>query len=192
MILLQLSDFTGFYILNVNTANTPILQALIDRYEAYYIKKLLGVELGLAFIADLQNISQDARFSVLQDPFDLHLAGTTGQYNPITGKKTQTDYSSRGMIDFLAACVFYEWAKTRQVRATDNGIAVSVDEAETLVTPKEAANYGESKWNEAVETAEAIQWYCTTYAPATYPTTPARLYPEYNGDKFDYLYNQIF
>lgn len=190
-LLLSTADFTGFYILNVNMANTPTLQAYIDRYEAHYIKKLLGVELGLAFIADLANVSQDVRFTVLQDPFDLHLAGTSGQYNPFTHKKPKTDYSSRGMVDFLAAAVLYEFTCRQQVRHTDNGIAVSINEAVTIVTPKEAANFGESRWNEALDTVEAIQWYCTVYAPATYPTTPARLYPEYNGEEFDYYYNQI-
>jgi hypothetical protein len=176
-ILLTTSDFSGFYVVNLNTANTPILQTYIDRYEKEGILRLLGVELGLLFIADLANVSQDVRFTVLQDPFQLTL--------------NQTDKISRGMVDFLCAYVLYHYVKDRQIRITDNGVALSVNEAQTIVSPKEANRYGEKKFNELLDTVEAIRWYCIEYAPATYPSTPSRLYPEFNGEEIQPIYSPL-
>lgn len=170
-LLVSLSDFVGFYGLNVNTANTPVLQAFIDRYEKPYILELLGVELGLLFIADLANVSQEARFTTIQEPFDVTL--------------NHRDYSSLGMKDFLTAAIYYEYTLTRQAKPTDDGVARSTNEAQTIVSPTDAARYGANKFCEALDTVEAIQWYCKTYAPATFPTDPDKLYPEFNGKKID-------
>jgi hypothetical protein len=166
-LLVTVADFTGYYILNFNTANTPIIQDYIDRYEKQYILDLLGVELGLLFIADLANVSQDVRFTVLQEPFDL--------------THNEEDQSSRGMVDYLTAMILYEYVSSRQAKPTDNGIARDINEAQTIVSPTDAARYAANKFNEAIDTVEAIRWYCKVYAPATYPSTPERLYPEFNG-----------
>lgn len=176
-IILAISDFSGFHILNQSTARTPILQAMIDRYEAHYIKQLLGAELGNLFIANKAEPSQDARFVVIQDAFDY--------------THNQKDYSSRGMKDYLLAAVLYEYVTNMQVRPTDNGIAKSVDEAETIVTPQQARRYAERKWNEALDTVEAIQWYCKTYADTLHPSDPDMQYPEYLGKELEPIFSPL-
>src|SRR3989304_2160087 len=44
MILVQLSDFSGFHSLARSIPNDEILQAYIDRYEANYIKYIFGTQ----------------------------------------------------------------------------------------------------------------------------------------------------
>jgi len=168
MILLQISDFTGKYTINLNAVTTPLLQSYIDDYEANYIYKLLGVDLGLLFIADLANVSQEARFVVIQEPFAI-------QYNGC-------NYVSTGMLDYLKAAIYYEYTKDRQIRPSDNGVSFSINEAQTIATPQQAAREAEKKWNAALDTVAAIQWYCYTYADATYPDDEDMRYPEYNGE----------
>lgn len=170
MILLQTSDFTGRYTLNLNAANTPILQDVINDYEKQYILKLLGVDLGLLFIADLLEVSQDPRFTVIQEPFEI-------QYNGC-------NYQSKGMLTFLKAVIYSIFVTDRQVRNSDNGVSFSINEAQTIATPQQAAREGEKKWNEILDTVAAIQWYCTVYAPFLNPDTPEMQYPEYNGECF--------
>ena len=164
MILLQTSDFTGFNYLNIGTNETVKLQAYIDRYEREYILKLLGVDLGVAFIDDLANVSQDARFTVIQDSFELQ-------------DSSGLMHISRGMVDFLCAAIAYHYVKDNQAKHSVSGVAAKLAEAGTVKSQENGYRFAEKRWNEALETAESIQWYCKIYDSATYP--------EYKGQEFE-------
>ena len=167
MILLRLSDFTGFELLATNTKAAVLIQQYIDRYEAQYIYKLLGIDLGKLFIADLANASQADRFALIEDAFAI--------------EQEPKQYVSLGMKDFLACAVLYHYIKDTQAQHTQAGVADSLNEAMTVSSPIDASRYAERKFNEALDTVDAIQWYCKTYAYETYPNDPTKLYPEYNG-----------
>jgi hypothetical protein len=170
MILLSTSDFTGYNYINTSTASLPKLQAYIDRYEKMYILQLLGVELGELFIADLSNASQDVRFVAIQDPF-----------------YEQTDaghiYQSNGMIEFLCAAIAYHYIKDTQFSHTISGVGKKLLEAQKDQSGENAHRYGERRFNEELNTVDAIQWYCKTFDSATYP--------EYKGVEIKPIYSAI-
>ena len=156
MILLTTADFAGYNYLNTTTATLTRLQAYIDRYEKQYICELLGVELGELFIADLANASQDVRFVAIQDAF----------YEQTTGG---TIYISKGMVDFLLCAVAYHYIKDTQYSHTTSGVAKMLTEAQKDQSGENAYRYAERRFNESLDTVDAIQWFCKTEAATDYP-----------------------
>lgn len=177
MILITTADFTGRFQVNLNTANTPLLQACIDDWEKHYLCHLLGVELAELFIADLNNVSQEARFTVIQDEFYL-------DHNSCV-------HHSRGLVYLLTACCYYHYVTDHSYRVADSGITYPNNEAQTVASPLGASRASEVRWNEMLNTAAQIQWYVTSYAPQEFADNEARMYPEYNGQCFEPRYGAM-
>lgn len=176
MIILSTADFTGWYWIPVTTGtdqSEEILQDFIDRYERNAIRELLGVELGDLFITDLANASQEARFAAIEDAF---------AYDDPNGSSTQ--YISQGIAEYLKAYVYYRYVSDRQARNTHGGVAFNTNEAQNVADMHNAYRYAEKRWNEALETVAAIQWYCADYQKADYP--------EYNGQVMKRRFSPIF
>lgn len=74
MILVTIDSFKGYKDIAISNQTRPELQDYIDRYEKLYILKLLGVDLGNKFIADIQNY--DAITPIPQGDYDA----STGIY----------------------------------------------------------------------------------------------------------------
>lgn len=173
MILLTTADFVDFYFTPVNTApdsSEDILQAYIDRYERDYIRALLGVTLGDAFIADLANVSQDVIYTVIQDPFAFD--------------HNHEQIISKGMVDMLTAMIYYHYVTDQQARNTLGGVAYNTNEANNMADMQNAYRHAEKKYNEALETYQAIQWYVDEYQPADYP--------DYNGRHINIRFSPLF
>ena len=178
MILVSISDFSGFQRLSTNAFDTSLLQAYIDRYEKELIMKLLGAELGQLFIDDLANVSQDPRFVAIQDEFYIDYDDKI--------------HHSRGLVDMLVSMIYYCYTKDTSVRHTTTGAAKVALEGRTNKQDVDQSRFGEKKWNDAVLTAEEIQWYITIYAPDTFTISdPDMLYPEYNGQKYTAAFSAI-
>lgn len=157
MILLETADFAGYNYINTTTATLVRLQAYIDRYEKQYICELLGVELAELFIADLANVSQDAIYVAIQNAF--YEQADSG-----------TIYISKGMVDFLLCAVAYHYIKDTQYSHTTSGVAKMLTEAQKDQSGENAYRYAERRFNEALDTVDAIQWYCDIENSADYPT----------------------
>jgi hypothetical protein len=177
MIILQTSDFDGFQSISQSISTTPLLQIYIDRYEKIYIKKILGVTLGQLFIEDIQGIDLDSsaietRFQTILDPF-------------IKQQDNDGDviYENKGMKDILASLIFHEFVSGTQVKHGQAGVLNNQAEVSTIGSPEDATRFGEVKWNEALESIEAIQWWCGTEDEANYP--------EYNGITFGHQYSPL-
>ena len=169
MIILTLDDFTGFQILARSIQNDPELQSYIDRYEKKYIHQLLGVTLGDLFIADLtMGVPSDPRFVAIFDTFSR-----------------QDDcriYDSNGIKDILTALVFYHYIFDSQAKHSQSGVTLQIAETSKMASLENAARFGEKKWNEAIDSIEAIAWYCTTFIPADYPEYMGLLFrPKYSA-----------
>ena len=173
MILLTVDDFTGFFELAQSTANIPLLQSYIDRYERDYIHRLLGVELGELYIADLT--APSAPYTTLTNAF-------------YEQDDCDVIWSSLGMKDFLKAAVFYHYVFQEQVQHSQSGVTISLAETSHVVTPENAAAFARRRYNaccvtyptsDKKTTAEAIQWKCETDDPDSFPT--------YNGTKIKVL-----
>jgi hypothetical protein len=170
MIILATTDFTGFQLLAQSNNITPVLQKFIDRYEKKAILDILGVKLGTLFIADLVNgVSTTPKYDVINKPFDVQRDPTV----PSLTLPTDFIYSSLGMKDILASFVYYHYVVKTQVISGQAGMIKQNADAANVVTVRGAARMAENAYNDALDSVEAIQWYCKSYAPADYP--------EYNG-----------
>jgi|SRR3990172_7448918 len=167
MILLTTSDFSGYYGIATNQASLPLLQEYIDMFEASYIKRILGIELGELFIAD----NSPARFQFILDPFIKQ------------DENCDTIYESKGMKDILAALVFYEYISSTQVKSAQAGVITNQAEVSNIGSPEDACRFGEVKWNGALGSIEAIQWWCGYEDEITYP--------EYSGVYFRPKYSAL-
>lgn len=179
MILLTVADFVTYFSIPVSVARETEadLQVYINRFEKYYIVKLLGATLGELFIADLANASQEDRFVVIEDEF--YLDNPNSCYSDYFGYY-YTEGSviiSRGMADMLKGFIFYEYVSANQAKLSQNGVTVSVDEGGTIQSPQNGYRFAEKKFNECLQTFRAIQWYIRQYAPSNTDYE----YPEFNG-----------
>ena len=175
MILLTTDDFSGFHGIATNPASLPLLQEYIDRFEQSYIMRILGVELGTKFIADIKG--EDSDSSALEDRFEVI-------FNPFI----KQDYcrhimESKGMKDVLAALVFYEFISSTQAKSSQAGVITNQAEVSNIASPENAARFGEVKWNSALSSIEAIQWWCGVKDHANYP--------EYEGTYFRPKYSPL-
>jgi hypothetical protein len=170
---LEPSDFTGVCRVARTDKIDELIQIYIDRYEEFYIRRLLGVELGDLLIIALGMPSQEPRFVILEDPFSLQDEDTCGG----------GIHESRGLQDALVALVFYHYVQDTQVKAEQQGMAMGDMETSRNTGVRGALRKGERAWNEALGTLEAIQWYCCKYDPEEYP--------EYRGVKFSAQYSSL-
>lgn len=162
MILLETTDFdSGEYVIAQTNDTTALIQTYIDRHEAAYIKRILGVELGLLFIEDIQGNDADsdeitARMAAIRDAFMIQA-------------DSGCIYESKGMKDILMAIVFYFFVSETQVKHSQSGVITNAAEVSNIAQPENATRFAETKFNGALSSIEAIQWYCGTEETATYP-----------------------
>jgi len=155
MIILQTTDFeTGFNQLALSIQTTPILQDYIDKYEELFIKQILGVELGELFIEDIKGEDSDSsaispRFQKILDPFIEQ-----------DSRNSDKIWVSKGMKETLASLVFYKYVFEGQAKISQSGVILNQAEVATIQSPENAARFAEVRWNDALESIDAIQWWC--------------------------------
>ncbi len=162
MILLELSDFNTYYRLAQSSNTDPVLQSYIDRFEESYIKRILGVELGQKFIDDIQGNDEDSdeiepRFQAILDPFIKQRCGNG------------SIYESKGMKAILAGLIYSEYVEDDAIKHAQAGTISNQAEVSNVATPAEAMQFGEEKWNSSVISLHAVQWFCGSEEPDTYP-----------------------
>lgn len=175
MILLTTDDFNLFQSIAQSSNNAALLQEYIDRYEESYIKRILGVTLGQLFIDDVKGLDSDssaieARFQILIDGF-------------IKQDSCDRVLETKGMKDILASLVFYEYVSSTQIKHAQAGVITNQAEVSNIGSPEDATRFGEIKWNTALSSIEAVQWWCGTEDEANYP--------EYNGTLFQPKYSPL-
>jgi len=141
--IIQTTDFTGKYKLATSNNTTADIQAMIDRWEKFYLYQLLGQTLGDLFVADCTtHVPVTARFLAFYNAFNL-------QDGVIMR-------SSQGLKDYLLACIFYEYVFDVQSQSTQAGVGTTnVDTADQ----SDAARYAERRFNDALSTYDAIRKY---------------------------------
>lgn len=176
MILLTTDDFAGetFHGIATNPASLPLLQTYIDRFEESYIMRILGVSLGTKFIADIKG--EDSDSSALEDRLEIIL-------NPFIKQDRRYIMESKGMKDILASLIFYEYISGTQVKSAQAGVITNQAEVSNIGSAEDAARFGEIKWNGALSSIEAIQWWCGC--------KDEKNYPEYEGTYFRPKYSPL-
>lgn len=187
MILLTLDSFKGKYALARTEDTDLVLQSYIDTWEAKYIYDVLGVDLGKLLIEEIQfgggsgSDGLDSRFEDILAPFTVQ--DTTGQFIEWDSKQWRI-FRSLGMVDMLTAFVYFHYVHETQVQHGQSGVALYMGETAQVLKPREAIRLAERKWNAAIGTVDAIQYFCKFLHPT--------IYPEFKGVAIAVQNNSIF
>lgn len=140
MSIITTSDFVGKHELTINTFTTAKLQSYIDRYENEYISKLLGVELKDLYLVDINASPYDS----ITNPFILQSS---------CGKI----YDSKGIKSMLLGFIYFDYTRDILTSQTITGAVRAQNENSDSPSVFESLSW--QRFNEAVITYEAIQWY---------------------------------
>lgn len=188
MIIVQVSDFVGYLGVAQNPYTQSELQSYIDKYERKYILKIFGVSLGNSLIASLTGSPPappvSSIYSVIFLPFQIQQA--TGAANFIDGRI----HISEGLKAVLVALIFFNYVLETQAQMGQSGVSQGQIDAARTISPREAARYAERKWNDSLESIDAIQWYCKWYDPTDFwnPNTPQN---QFSGELFEAQANSM-
>jgi hypothetical protein len=161
--IVTISDFSGSVQLQRDNQTEAKFNLIRDEFTNEYIYKLLGVVLGNLFLADLDanGVPQTARFESLYDPFQEDWNNEIKQ--------------SRGIKFFVKNIIWYYYSRQNNVVITTAGNRTKKGENSD---PSLDGMYLAKNFNASINTGKAIQWYISQ----NFAT-----YPEYNGQKLDYL-----
>jgi hypothetical protein len=157
--ILSTSDFTGFYELSVSIYDTPRLQDAIDRYERYYLVRLLGLTMANDFIADLVD-------GVPVDPDYLTI------FNALEYQDETNLFLSQGIKDILKACVFYHYISEKAVNDSQSGVHKTESEIGRVVAFDNTHRAAEIRFNGMLPSWETVQKFCIEHAS---------IYPDFKG-----------
>lgn len=164
----NLADAAGQYTI-------PNVQQAIDNYEKQYLYKLFGVTLGDLIIAYLaaNRTPTNTDYDKVIDAFSMDNNGT------LCGKPI---LQSLGLTEYLTACVFYEYKKNG-LKDSQSGVQNVNAETATAQGPASVMRFAENKFNDILETADTIQWYCLNNESA---------FPDFNGERIVVKASQFF
>lgn len=162
--LIETTDFVGTIELQSDQYTASDLQQYIDTYSRDSIYVLLGNTLGQLFL----------------DDYDGGAGTPTGVYatiwNPLRYTHGGEDFRSQGMKFFVARYVWFFYARDNNVRVSIGGNKSKRSQnSDQNADPAWLAKV----WNDAAETAQAIQYYCKYVESGDYP--------DFNGEYFENL-----
>lgn len=170
MIILELADFKNYHFLAHSNENDVVIQSYIDRHEESFIKKILGVELGQLFIDDIQGVDSDS--SAIETRFQIILDAFIKQ--PLS-----CIHESKGMRDVLASLVMYEYIMDTVAKHSQSGVVQPQAETSGVYSGAQQSTFAENKFNEAMISIWAIQWWVGVEDHDNYP--------EYKGITFSVI-----
>ena len=147
--IVQISDFTGYYQIAQNCYGSEQFQSYIDKYEEYYLCKLLGSELKNDLIADLvDGVPQNPEYLEWFDPFceDIVMSCTCE-------KKT---IQSIGVKNLLTGFIYYEYVSTTHISNTPTGNTVSKVDTSNKVDFIANERDAEKRYNDSVFSFHAV------------------------------------
>ena len=104
------ADFTGKYELHTGMYDNAKLQTYINKYEARYLRELLGIDLYNEFISDLNssNAPKSPNFIKIFQPL----------YEDVT---MYSMLESDGMLEMLKGFIYFEYSKDQMMQQTTFG-----------------------------------------------------------------------
>jgi len=168
-ILLLLSDFEDAGKYNIPDAGGAYtylsVQEIIDKHEAPYIYKLLGVVEGKKIITWIQAtfLPANTDYTKIKDAFAEDDISSCSCAN--------SQRVSLGLKEYLKAAIFYEYVKNALINS-QAGVTTPKSETADKQSSSSSMRYAENKFNDILDTAEAIQWYCRENPTA---------FPDFNG-----------
>ncbi len=164
MAIVSVEDFTGKFRVVLNGYKEEDFAEYIDRYEAIYLVKTLGKELYNLFIADLAEVAHDPIYTKINEPF-------------IEQSECGKILDSKGVKDLILGFIYFHWQTDSAVQQTI--IGGKRQKGELSNDPQNNKGSIWDRWNEAVQTARAIQEYCNENLD---------VYPTFKGILFSYKF----
>lgn len=184
MAFLLYSDFSsGKYRISQTTDTQTALTAYITKFEKKYLRLLLGATLYTQFMASLQSNVPTGVYLTIYNEFaeDNDNSGFVFQRldgaifpSVESGAEAEPVVISEGIKEMLKGFIYFEFVKDQQSQNTPNG-NVQKDNENAINLSQNQANIKE-KYNIALDTFNAIQWYINEHSED---------YPDYNGVKLD-------
>ena len=161
----QPSDYKGEY--RINNSCFDDLQLFIDKYEPYYLVRLLGADLKALFYADLTvttpQVAQTSPYTELFLPFEID--------------NSDCLYISEGIKTMLVQLIYFHYTREQGHKNTQSGtINVNAENSVKALSFNDIAAY-----NEGVSNYQIIQWYICDN-----PISSAILDDDYNGIHLDF------
>ena len=155
-IIIDASDFIGFQELAANSVMTPKLNLAITRWEKFYLYRILSnvivapAEQGFAdqFIADC-----NANDGVPLIPRNVKI------FNELMWQTGRFLHQSKGLIDIMLSLILCEYVRMTESFSSQNGVAQANIDAAYKAKLSGAMRFGEMRWNDALASIEAIQWW---------------------------------
>lgn len=166
--LIKQTDFVGKYQMTKNTKASTKFQNYILKFQKKWIYKILGAELGKAFLADLDanGVPVDVRFTEIYNAFafddDCSVRESIGMKEIILGLVCWEIKRDFNIYNSLGGNKRTEGENSEFVDVTTNITAIG---------------------NESIESAKNVQWYIQDYNP-----TPQD-YSDFNGQDLNYFTN---
>ncbi len=143
--LVQTTDFVGEY--KVSQSIYDSLTKYIEKYEEYYLIRLMGVDLYNLFVADLTVTTpqqpQTQRFLDIYNPFNLD--------------EGRCIKSSEGMVKTLVQLIYFHYVRDINYEQTDSGVMRTTSEVSNILA-YQGYNLLEA-YNDGVKNYKEIQWY---------------------------------
>lgn len=157
MSLVLTTDFVGEYKISQTDYSTQGLQSYIDKFEKFYLVRLLGADLYALFIADLDGstpqVPLTAIYLSLYDPFQID-----------DGNRI---YISEGMRVMLKQLIYFHYVRDTSYEQTTVGVMNTQPELGTL-RAYSGFNLMEA-YNEGIMNYCNIQWFLLDNNSADYP-----------------------
>ena len=161
----QPSDYTGEY--RINSSCFDDLQLYIDKYEPYYLVRLLGADLKALFEADLTvttpQVPQTSPYTEIFNPFEIDDSSCL--------------YVSDGIKQMLVQLIYFHYTREQGHKNTQSG-TVNVNAENSIMS----LSFNDiSSYNEGISNYQIIQWYICDN-----PIDSAILDDDYNGIHLDF------
>lgn len=164
MIVLQVSDFIGRYLLAKNTYNVDVIQACINDFERKAIYDLLGVALGNEYINDLSGgVPQTPSFQVI--------------HNQLSFDHCNKVHSSTGIKDYLLGIVYFHAITEARLSPSNSSGAIENQAEIGKVAHSRSEIY--KRYNDSVDNGRTIQLYIELHLSD---------YEGFNGQRLLYNY----
>lgn len=158
MAIITIDQLTGLFRVSQNRHNEGDLQIFLDTYEKQYLQDLLGCDLYVLFVDDL-----DA-----SDPQVPQTAPYLDIYNAFCEDESSHCgiIRSHGMVDMMLGFLYWEWLRYDSFKKTASGTVISDTENSNHARTAQYDLY--VKYNRSVGSYQAIQ-YKISLDSVTYP-----------------------
>ena len=142
--IIEITDCIGSADIQQGTFTTPIFDDIRDEFTNEYIYKLLGVDLGVLFLADLDanGVPQTAPYTTI--------------FNPIVQDVDGVILNSKGIKYYIKMIIWFYYTRNNNTEITNAGNRISESQnSAPLNDPSAIAK----NYNKGIQTGRMIQWY---------------------------------